>query len=78
MFAAIRQHAAAERVADAMVCTGFNPASYSRNGPYFAYLSDRAQAVRPLETNSATAITARPPADTVGPIPTTTGTPAHR
>ena len=34
------------RVADAMVCTGFNPARYSRNGPYFAHLSDRAQAVR--------------------------------
>ena len=34
------------RVADAMVCTGFNPASYSRNGRYFAHVSDRAQAVR--------------------------------
>jgi myo-inositol-1(or 4)-monophosphatase len=33
-------------VADAMVCTGFNPAGYSRNGAYFARLSDRAQAVR--------------------------------
>jgi myo-inositol-1(or 4)-monophosphatase len=35
-----------ERVAEAMVCTGFNPARYSRNGKYFAHLSDRAQAVR--------------------------------
>jgi myo-inositol-1(or 4)-monophosphatase len=34
------------RVADAMVCTGFNPTAYARNGPYFAALSDRAQAVR--------------------------------
>jgi myo-inositol-1(or 4)-monophosphatase len=34
------------RVADAMVCTGFNPARYSRNGKYFAHVSDRAQAVR--------------------------------
>jgi len=33
-------------VADAMVCTGFNPARYARNGPYFARMSDRAQAVR--------------------------------
>ncbi len=33
-------------VADAMVCTGFNPAGYARNGRYFAHLSDRAQAVR--------------------------------
>jgi myo-inositol-1(or 4)-monophosphatase len=33
-------------VARAMVCTGFNPANYSRNGPYFARLSDAAQAVR--------------------------------
>jgi myo-inositol-1(or 4)-monophosphatase len=33
-------------VSDAMVCTGFNPAAYARNGPYFAHLSDRAQAVR--------------------------------
>ncbi|MDB5028786.1 MAG: histidinol-phosphate phosphatase [Candidatus Eremiobacteraeota bacterium] len=37
---------AIERVADAMVCTGFNPADYARNGPYFAHVSDRAQAVR--------------------------------
>ena len=34
------------QIAAAMVCTGFNPARYARNGPYFAYLSDRAQAVR--------------------------------
>ncbi|MDB5073210.1 MAG: histidinol-phosphate phosphatase [Candidatus Eremiobacteraeota bacterium] len=34
------------RVADAMVCTGFNPARYARNGPYFAHVSDRAQALR--------------------------------
>jgi myo-inositol-1(or 4)-monophosphatase len=33
-------------VGSAMVCTGFNPAAYARNGPYFAALSDRAQAVR--------------------------------
>jgi myo-inositol-1(or 4)-monophosphatase len=33
-------------VSDAMVCTGFNPAGYVRNGKYFAHLSDRAQAVR--------------------------------
>ncbi len=37
---------AVERVADAFVCTGFNPANYPRNGPYFAHVSDRAQAVR--------------------------------
>lgn len=35
-----------ERVADAFVCTGFNPANYPRNGPYFAHVSDRAQALR--------------------------------
>lgn len=34
------------RVADAMVCTGFNPARYARNGPYFAHLSNSAQALR--------------------------------
>ena len=34
------------RVADAMVCTGFNPARYARNGPYFAHISDQAQALR--------------------------------
>ncbi len=33
-------------VSDAMVCTGFNPAGYARNGAYFAKLSDHAQAVR--------------------------------
>jgi myo-inositol-1(or 4)-monophosphatase len=37
---------AVPRVAQAMVCTGFNPAAYARNGRYFAALSDRAQAVR--------------------------------
>ncbi len=37
---------AVDRVAGAMVCTGFDPADYARNGPYFAALSDRAQAVR--------------------------------
>jgi len=37
---------AAERVADAFVCTGFNPARYARNGPFFAAMSSRAQAVR--------------------------------
>jgi myo-inositol-1(or 4)-monophosphatase len=34
------------RIADALVCTGFNPADYARNGPYFAHLSNRAQALR--------------------------------
>ncbi len=34
------------RVADAMVCTGFNPAHFERNGRQFAALSQRAQAVR--------------------------------
>jgi myo-inositol-1(or 4)-monophosphatase len=33
-------------IADAMVCTGFNPAGYARNGAYFARLSQHAQAVR--------------------------------
>jgi myo-inositol-1(or 4)-monophosphatase len=33
-------------VADAMVCTGFQPARYERNGARFAALSHRAQAVR--------------------------------
>lgn len=33
-------------VADAMVGTGFNPAAYSRNGAYFARLSEHAQAMR--------------------------------
>jgi myo-inositol-1(or 4)-monophosphatase len=43
--AAIRVSAVAA-VADAMVCTGFNPAGYARNGAYFARLSEHAQAVR--------------------------------
>ena len=30
----------------ALACTGFNPADYDRNGPYFAGLSRRAQGVR--------------------------------
>jgi myo-inositol-1(or 4)-monophosphatase len=34
------------RVRDAMICTGFHPARYSRNGKYFAALSEVAQAVR--------------------------------
>jgi myo-inositol-1(or 4)-monophosphatase len=33
-------------VAEAMVCTGFHPARYERNGAYFAALSRKAQAVR--------------------------------
>ncbi len=33
-------------VRDSMLCTGFNPAGYARNGKYFAALSDVAQAVR--------------------------------
>jgi myo-inositol-1(or 4)-monophosphatase len=33
-------------VDQALVCTGFNPARYARNGKYFAHLSERAQAVR--------------------------------
>jgi myo-inositol-1(or 4)-monophosphatase len=37
---------ATARVAEAMVCTGFNPAAYARNGAYFAALSNHAQAVR--------------------------------
>jgi myo-inositol-1(or 4)-monophosphatase len=37
---------ATPRVARAMVATGFNPANYARNGPYFAHVSDRAEAVR--------------------------------
>jgi len=35
-----------DRVADALVCTGFNPTRYERNGKYFAHLSHYAQAVR--------------------------------
>ena len=37
---------AIERVRDAMVCTGFHPSNYPRNGPYFATASQYAQAVR--------------------------------
>ena len=33
-------------VSAALVCTGFNPAGYARNGRYFAHLSQRAQGVR--------------------------------
>jgi myo-inositol-1(or 4)-monophosphatase len=33
-------------VTAALVCTGFNPAGYARNGRYFAHLSERAQGVR--------------------------------
>jgi myo-inositol-1(or 4)-monophosphatase len=35
-----------ERLSDAMVCTGFQPSDYARNGTWFAAMSDRAQAVR--------------------------------
>lgn len=35
-----------ERLADAMVCTGFKPFDYDRNGRYFASASHHAQAVR--------------------------------
>jgi myo-inositol-1(or 4)-monophosphatase len=35
-----------DRVADAMVCTGFHPADFTRNAAYFARASGRAQAVR--------------------------------
>jgi myo-inositol-1(or 4)-monophosphatase len=35
-----------ERVADAMVCTGFHPADFARNAAYFERVSARAQAVR--------------------------------
>jgi myo-inositol-1(or 4)-monophosphatase len=35
-----------ERLADAMVCTGFQPSDYLRNGKWFAAMSDAAQAVR--------------------------------
>lgn len=37
---------AVRSVAEAMVCTGFNPAGYARNGRHFAKLSESAQAVR--------------------------------
>lgn len=35
-----------ERLADAMVCTGFKPFDYARNGRYFAAASNHAQGVR--------------------------------
>jgi len=35
-----------DRVADAMVCTGFHPSDYERNAAYFARASHHAQAVR--------------------------------
>ncbi len=35
-----------DRVADAMVCTGFHPADFPRNGKYFETMSYHAQAVR--------------------------------
>ncbi len=35
-----------QRLGDAMVCTGFQPSDYARNGKWFATMSDRAQAVR--------------------------------
>jgi len=35
-----------ERIRDALLCTGFVPARYERNGANFARLSQRAQAVR--------------------------------
>jgi myo-inositol-1(or 4)-monophosphatase len=37
---------AVERLRDAMVCTGFQPSDYPRNGKWFAAMSDAAQAVR--------------------------------
>ncbi|HEY3674604.1 MAG TPA: inositol monophosphatase family protein [Candidatus Tumulicola sp.] len=37
---------AIERLGDAMVCTGFQPSDYLRNGKWFAAMSDAAQAVR--------------------------------
>jgi myo-inositol-1(or 4)-monophosphatase len=40
---AVSAHA---RVADSLVCTGFKPAYYERNGKYFARLSGVAQGVR--------------------------------
>ena len=43
--AAIRV-SAIDRVADAMVCTGFHPADFARNAAYFARASGHAQAVR--------------------------------
>ena len=35
-----------DAIGDAMVCTGFHPADFGRNGPYFEAVSHRAQAVR--------------------------------
>lgn len=35
-----------DRLDRALICTGFNPADYDRNGPYFAAVSRRAQGVR--------------------------------
>ncbi|HEV7179384.1 MAG TPA: inositol monophosphatase family protein, partial [Candidatus Baltobacteraceae bacterium] len=35
-----------ERMNEAMVCTGFHPADFARNGAYFERASNRAQAVR--------------------------------
>jgi myo-inositol-1(or 4)-monophosphatase len=35
-----------ENVADALTCTGFHPADFARNEPYFRAVSNRAQAVR--------------------------------
>jgi myo-inositol-1(or 4)-monophosphatase len=46
LFAATRGKGEVERVADAMVCTGFKPAFYDRNGALFAVMSRTAQAVR--------------------------------
>ena len=37
---------AIEGVADALLCTGFHPADFDRNGDYFRAMSYRAQAVR--------------------------------
>ena len=37
---------ATEAVRSALICTGFNPADYDRNGRYFAAMSRRAQGVR--------------------------------
>ena len=34
------------RLGDALTCTGFHPADFERNAPYFRAVSDRAQAVR--------------------------------
>ena len=35
-----------ERVRSSLICTGFNPANYDRNGRYFAAMSRQAQGVR--------------------------------